>query len=61
MIDFSVAKAAMPAIRIAAKRKVNIVSGTTGFSPAEVEEMKNWLNPTASASSGPLISPSGRL
>jgi len=40
MIDFSVAKAAMPAIRIAAKRKVNIVSGTTGFSPAEVEEMK---------------------
>ena len=40
MIDFSVAKASIPAIRIAAKRKVNIVSGTTGFSPAEVEEMK---------------------
>ena len=40
MIDFSVVKAAMPAIRIAAKRKVNMVIGTTGFSPAEVEEMK---------------------
>jgi 4-hydroxy-tetrahydrodipicolinate reductase len=40
LIDFSVGKAAMPAIRIAAKRKVNIVSGTTGLTPAEIEEMK---------------------
>jgi 4-hydroxy-tetrahydrodipicolinate reductase len=40
LIDFSVAKASMPAIRIAARKKVNIVCGTTGFSPAEVEEMK---------------------
>jgi len=40
MIDFSVAKASMPAIRTAAKRKVNMVIGTTGFTPAEVEEIK---------------------
>jgi len=40
MIDFSVAKASMPAIRTAAKRKVNVVIGTTGFTAAEVDEMK---------------------
>jgi 4-hydroxy-tetrahydrodipicolinate reductase len=40
LIDFSVAKASMPAIRLAAKRKVNLVIGTTGFTPAEVDEMK---------------------
>jgi 4-hydroxy-tetrahydrodipicolinate reductase len=40
MIDFSVATAAMPAIRIAARRKVNMVIGTTGFTPAEEEEIR---------------------
>ena len=39
LVDFSVAKAAMPAIRLAAKRKVNLVIGTTGFSAADVEEI----------------------
>jgi len=40
LIDFSVVKASMPAIRIAAKRKVNMVIGTTGFSLTEIEEIK---------------------
>jgi len=43
LVDFSVVKAAMPAIRLAAKRKVNIVSGTTGFSAADVEEIKKLI------------------
>jgi 4-hydroxy-tetrahydrodipicolinate reductase len=40
MIDFSVAKASMPAIRLAAKHKVHIVTGTTGFTPADIEEIR---------------------
>jgi 4-hydroxy-tetrahydrodipicolinate reductase len=40
MVDFTTAKASMPAIRIAAKNNVNIVTGTTGFSAAELDEMK---------------------
>jgi 4-hydroxy-tetrahydrodipicolinate reductase len=40
MVDFSIARAAMPAIRIAAKKKVNMVIGTTGFSNADMEEIK---------------------
>ena len=39
LVDFSVAKASMPAIRIAAKRKVNMVIGTTGFTGADIEEI----------------------
>ena len=40
MVDFSVAKASMPAIRLAARSKINLVIGTTGFTPADVEEIK---------------------
>jgi len=40
MVDFTIAKASMPALRIAAQKGVNIVTGTTGFSAAELEEMK---------------------
>jgi 4-hydroxy-tetrahydrodipicolinate reductase len=40
VVDFSVPKASMPAVRIAAKAGVNMVIGTTGFSAAELEEMK---------------------
>jgi 4-hydroxy-tetrahydrodipicolinate reductase len=40
MVDFTIAKASMPAVRIAAKNNVNIVTGTTGFSAAELDEMK---------------------
>lgn len=43
MVDFSVAKAAMPAIRIAAQRKVNLVIGTTGFTSTDLEEIKNLV------------------
>jgi 4-hydroxy-tetrahydrodipicolinate reductase len=44
LIDFSVAKASLPAIRAAAKRKVNLVIGTTGFTPAEVDEIKKIID-----------------
>ena len=39
MVDFTVALAAMPAIRIAAKKKVNMVIGTTGFSQYDLNEI----------------------
>jgi 4-hydroxy-tetrahydrodipicolinate reductase len=39
MVDFTLAKAAMPAIRIAAKNKVNLVIGTTGFSQDDLNEI----------------------
>jgi 4-hydroxy-tetrahydrodipicolinate reductase len=39
IVDFTVAKAAMPAIRLAASRKVNLVIGTTGFTADEISEM----------------------
>ena len=39
MVDFTVYKAAMPAIRIAAKHKVNMVIGTTGFSKQDTDEI----------------------
>jgi 4-hydroxy-tetrahydrodipicolinate reductase len=41
MVDFTIAKASMPAIRIAAKKGVNLVIGTTGFSAEELKEMQN--------------------
>lgn len=40
VVDFTVAKAAMPAIRLAASRHINLVIGTTGFSSDEIGEMK---------------------
>jgi len=39
MVDFTVHQAAMPAIRIAAKRKVNLVVGTTGFTKQDIDEI----------------------
>jgi len=39
MVDFTVYQAAMPAIRIAAKNKVNLVIGTTGFSQQDIDEI----------------------
>jgi len=41
MVDFTVYKAAMPAIRIAAQKKVNLVIGTTGFSQQDIDEIDN--------------------
>jgi 4-hydroxy-tetrahydrodipicolinate reductase len=40
IVDFTIAKAAMPAIRIATRRKINIVSGTTGFTKEELSEVE---------------------
>jgi len=40
VVDFTIAKASMPAVRIAAKKGVNLVIGTTGFSPDELKEMQ---------------------
>lgn len=40
LVDFTIARAAMPAVRVAAKRGVNLVIGTTGFSGAELDEIK---------------------
>ncbi len=40
MVDFTIAKEAMPAIRFAAKKGVNLVIGTTGFSAEELKEMQ---------------------
>ena len=40
MVDFTIAKASMPAMRIAAEHNVNVVSGTTGFSADELKEMQ---------------------
>ena len=40
VVDFSVAKASMTAVRIATQNGVNMVIGTTGFSAAELEEIQ---------------------
>jgi 4-hydroxy-tetrahydrodipicolinate reductase len=39
MVDFTLYQAAIPAIRIAAKKKVNLVIGTTGFSQQDIDEI----------------------
>jgi len=40
IVDFSIAKASMPAVRTASKRGVNMVIGTTGFTAADLNEMQ---------------------
>jgi 4-hydroxy-tetrahydrodipicolinate reductase len=40
VVDFTVAKACMPAVRIAAEMGVSMVIGTTGFSADELAEME---------------------
>lgn len=39
MVDFTLPAATMPAVRLAAKSKVNLVIGTTGFKPENIVEM----------------------
>lgn len=39
LVDFTVAQATMPAVRIAAAKGVNLVIGTTGLTEAEVNEI----------------------
>lgn len=40
MVDFTIAKASLPAIRVASALKVNLVIGTTGFTLENVSEME---------------------
>jgi 4-hydroxy-tetrahydrodipicolinate reductase len=40
VVDFSIAKASMPAVRTAAAKGVNMVIGTTGFTAEELKEME---------------------
>jgi 4-hydroxy-tetrahydrodipicolinate reductase len=40
VVDFTIAKACMPAVRIAAEMGVSMVIGTTGFSADELTEME---------------------
>ena len=40
MVDFTIADAAMAAARVAAKRGVNLVVGTTGLSPSEYRDSR---------------------
>jgi len=39
LVDFTVAQATMPAVRTAVKYGVNLVIGTTGLTPEEIEEI----------------------
>jgi 4-hydroxy-tetrahydrodipicolinate reductase len=40
MVDFSIARASMPAVRVATEKGVNLVIGTTGFSPDDIKEIE---------------------
>lgn len=40
VVDFTVAKATMPAVRVAVNKKVCMVIGATGFSSGDLDEMK---------------------
>jgi len=44
MVDFTVHAASMPAIRTAAGNGVNLVIGTTGFSPDDIKEIETLCN-----------------
>jgi len=52
MVDFSIAKAAMPAARTATRRKVHLVIGTTGLAPADLEEIDRM---TKAAGTGAIV------
>jgi 4-hydroxy-tetrahydrodipicolinate reductase len=39
VVDFSLAKAVMPAVRTSSKLGINMVSGTTGLTPEEITEI----------------------
>ena len=40
MVDFTIAKASLPAVRIAGGKGINLVIGTTGFAADEIKEME---------------------
>ena len=41
VVDFSLAKATLPAVRVATFRRVNMVIGTTGLTAADIEEIRH--------------------
>lgn len=41
LVDFTIARATMPAVRIATKNKVNLVIGTTGLIATDLEEIES--------------------
>ncbi|MBI4289110.1 MAG: 4-hydroxy-tetrahydrodipicolinate reductase [Chloroflexi bacterium] len=43
MVDFSVAEACLPAVKAATQHRVNVVIGTTGLTPKNVEDIKGWV------------------
>lgn len=44
LVDFSTAKAVLPMVRVAAPKKVHIVSGTTGISSDDINEIGRLAN-----------------
>ena len=40
MVDFSIAQATMPAVRVAVDKGVNLVIGTTGLTPGDIKEIE---------------------
>jgi 4-hydroxy-tetrahydrodipicolinate reductase len=40
MVDFSIAQATMPAVRLAVDKGVNLVIGTTGLTPGDIKEIE---------------------
>jgi len=40
LVDFSIAQATMPAVRIATEQGVNLVIGTTGLTPDDIDEIE---------------------
>ena len=58
MVDFSIAKATMPAVRLATEKGVNLVIGTTGFSPDDVKEIEHL---TAEHKIGAVVAPNFAL
>jgi len=40
LVDFTIARATMPAVRIATKQSVNLVIGTTGLTPDDIDEIQ---------------------
>lgn len=44
LIDFTIARATMPAVRLAVKNGVNLVIGTTGLTADDLKEIENLAN-----------------
>lgn len=43
MVDFSVAEACLSAARLATQHRVNVVIGTTGLTPQNVQDIRGWV------------------